>query len=83
MWDIMRLSKIFKRVKWRSPSKRHQKYCPRCGSFNIKLSSRFDGWLTPEQYVCRDCGYRGPIILEIEEDATKGDDKEPKKPNSG
>jgi DNA-directed RNA polymerase subunit RPC12/RpoP len=42
--------------------------CPRCGSVNIKLSSKFDMWLMPKQYVCYDCGYAGPVILELEED---------------
>ena len=45
--------------------------CPRCGSTNIKLSSKFDAWLMPKQYVCYDCGYNGPIILELEEDQSK------------
>jgi predicted RNA-binding Zn-ribbon protein involved in translation (DUF1610 family) len=40
--------------------------CPRCGSVNIKLSSKLDIWLTPRRYVCNDCGYVGPIILELE-----------------
>ena len=42
------------------------KLCPKCGSPKLKLSSSFDIWLTPEQYVCRNCGYKGPIILEVE-----------------
>lgn len=40
--------------------------CPVCHSPKIKLSSIFDGWLTPEVYICMDCGYKGPIVLEIE-----------------
>jgi predicted RNA-binding Zn-ribbon protein involved in translation (DUF1610 family) len=42
--------------------------CPRCGSVNIRLSSNLDVWLTPKRYVCQDCGYVGPIVLELEED---------------
>jgi predicted RNA-binding Zn-ribbon protein involved in translation (DUF1610 family) len=42
------------------------KYCPKCGSSKISLSSSFDIWLTPEQYVCKSCKYSGPIVLEIE-----------------
>jgi predicted RNA-binding Zn-ribbon protein involved in translation (DUF1610 family) len=42
--------------------------CPRCGSINIRLSSKLDIWLTPKRYVCQDCGYVGPIVLELEED---------------
>ena len=44
------------------------KLCPRCGSPKLRLSSRFDVWLTPEQYVCEDCGYKGPVVMEIEEE---------------
>jgi len=22
-------------------------------------------WLFPEQYICADCGYKGPIVLEL------------------
>jgi predicted RNA-binding Zn-ribbon protein involved in translation (DUF1610 family) len=43
------------------------KLCPRCGSNALRLSSRFDVWLFPEQYVCMHCGYKGPITLELEE----------------
>ena len=50
--------------------------CPRCGSTNIKLSSKLDVWLTPKQYVCKDCGYVDPIVLELEktEDENSGSD---------
>lgn len=44
------------------------KLCPRCGSPKLQLSSRFDIWLTPEQYVCENCGYKGPVVMEIEEE---------------
>ncbi len=40
--------------------------CPRCGSPNIHLSSNLDAWLTPERYVCWNCGYEGPLVLELE-----------------
>jgi len=46
--------------------KRRIKVCPVCHSPEIKLSSAFNGWLTPEIYVCMKCGYRGPIVLELE-----------------
>jgi len=25
-----------------------------------------DVWLTPKKYFCADCGYVGPIVMEIE-----------------
>ncbi len=70
------------RVKWESVmevgrSKKTIKItvCPVCGSTNIRKVSPFSGWLLPEEYVCLDCGYRGPIVAEIEvdEDEAKGD----------
>jgi predicted RNA-binding Zn-ribbon protein involved in translation (DUF1610 family) len=42
--------------------------CPRCGSPKISLYSSLDLWLTPKKYVCNDCGYVGPIILELEKE---------------
>ncbi|RLI24860.1 MAG: hypothetical protein DRO52_04905 [Candidatus Hecatellales archaeon] len=47
--------------------KRRKLFCPRCGSPKLKPYSPLDGWLTPSQYVCEECGYRGAIVLEAEE----------------
>ena len=44
------------------------KVCPICESREIRRSSEFDGWLVPELYVCPDCGYKGPIYMEIQVD---------------
>jgi len=44
------------------------KLCPRCLSPKLKLSTRFDVWLLPEQYICPQCGYKGPITLELEKE---------------
>ena len=78
-WELRSLSEFFKFInqvfrslKWRSPSNRVIRLCPKCGSPDIYLSSKFDAWLMPEQYVCKRCGYKGPIILEID----KVDDSE-------
>jgi len=30
-----------------------------------------DAWLTPKKYVCADCGYVGPIVIEIEKEKIK------------
>ncbi len=43
-------------------------FCPKCGGSDISLSSGFDYWLTPRKYLCRECGYSGPVVLEVEED---------------
>ncbi len=56
-------------LKRRRPTK---KYCPKCGNPNIRLSSKFDLWLLPEQYACEKCGYKGPVALEMEEEKPHG-----------
>ena len=58
------LGEILKGMKRRNQT---IKLCPKCGSPKLKLSSSFDVWLTPEQYVCENCGYTGPVIMEVEE----------------
>ncbi|PCN50806.1 hypothetical protein B6U99_02580 [Candidatus Geothermarchaeota archaeon ex4572_27] len=40
--------------------------CPVCHSRNIERASALSGWLTPDEYICLDCGYRGPVVLEVE-----------------
>jgi len=61
------LRDVLKGLKRRGPAK---KFCPGCGSSELRLSSRFDIWLTPEQYVCGRCGYKGPIVMEVEAEET-------------
>ena len=56
---------VLKSLKHRKPAKI---YCPRCCSPKIKLHSPFDLWLTPPKYVCTECGYVGPIFLELEKE---------------
>ena len=45
------------------------KLCPKCGSPKITLSSGFDAYprlygITPRRYVCVECGYNGPLVME-------------------
>ena len=54
---------VFKTLKHRKPSKI---YCPRCCSSKMRLYSGLDLWLTPRKYVCNNCGYVGPIVMELE-----------------
>jgi predicted RNA-binding Zn-ribbon protein involved in translation (DUF1610 family) len=53
--------------------------CPKCGSANIFKSTGMDGWLLPPLYLCKDCGYTGRVVLEVEEQdsarETSGDKK--------
>jgi predicted RNA-binding Zn-ribbon protein involved in translation (DUF1610 family) len=58
------LIEVTKKLKHRKAT---VKYCPRCGQATLKFSSKFDGWITPIQYICENCGYKGPIAMEKEE----------------
>lgn len=40
--------------------------CPVCGGRRIRLVGFLSGWLTPHQYFCGDCGYRGAVVCEEE-----------------
>jgi len=59
------LRNVFKNMKRKRPS---GIFCPKCGSSKIHPSSSFDLWLTPQAYVCYECGYRGLIVMELEEE---------------
>jgi predicted RNA-binding Zn-ribbon protein involved in translation (DUF1610 family) len=38
--------------------------CPKCGSRKIFHSNPWLYGITPTQYVCAECGYTGPIVME-------------------
>jgi predicted RNA-binding Zn-ribbon protein involved in translation (DUF1610 family) len=59
------MREVFKTLKRRKPC---TIYCPRCGSSKIHLFTSLDYWLTPKKYVCDDCGYSGPIVMELEKE---------------
>jgi predicted RNA-binding Zn-ribbon protein involved in translation (DUF1610 family) len=61
------IKEVLKTLSYRRPT---NIYCPRCGSPKIHLSSSLDYWLTPKKYVCENCGYIGPIIMELEKEET-------------
>jgi predicted RNA-binding Zn-ribbon protein involved in translation (DUF1610 family) len=62
---LQNMREVLRTLKRREPSK---KYCPRCGDPKIHLSSNLDYWLTPRKYVCENCGYVGPIFMELEKE---------------
>ncbi|MDR2204033.1 MAG: transposase [Nitrososphaerota archaeon] len=61
---------IFKNIKHRKPS---GIFCPRCASPKIHSLSSFDLWLTPQSYVCDECGYKGLLVMELDKNT---DEKE-------
>ena len=73
MGVLKNLREVLRGLKRRKLTKPTPKFCPRCGSSRIRLSSSFDVYprmygLTPGQYVCENCGYMGPIAMELEEE---------------
>jgi len=68
---MKKIKQTLKRIKQQSKSSDKILVCPRCGSTRLRLSSRMDTWLTPTRYVCEDCGYIGPIVMEIEKEQLK------------
>ena len=63
---------ILRNLKQRKPT---PKYCPKCGSPELTLSSKYDMWILPEQYICKKCGYKGPIVMELEDEEKKKKDE--------
>ena len=64
---------VLKELKHKKSGEATINLCPKCGSKKILLSSGFDTYprmygITPRQYVCAECGYKGPIILEQTKD---------------
>jgi len=56
---------VFRTIKHRKPSRI---YCPRCASPKLSLYSSLDLWLTPQKYICTECGYVGSIVMELEKE---------------
>ena len=40
--------------------------CPRCGSLKVKPLTPLSGVITPQQYICEDCGYISTVFLVVE-----------------
>jgi transposase-like protein len=63
---VPRLRDILDILKDAKHSKPKPVFCPTCQSPNIKLSESYG--ILPQRYVCKDCGYEGNIVLELEEE---------------
>ena len=50
------------------------KLCPRCGSPKLRLYTSLYIGLTPVQYVCERCGYKGPVVMEVQKEASQDQD---------
>jgi predicted RNA-binding Zn-ribbon protein involved in translation (DUF1610 family) len=66
---------VVKELKRKKLGEHTTKLCPKCGSPEITISSGFDAYprlfgITPERYVCVECGYNGPLVLEQTKEET-------------
>ena len=66
---------VLKELKHKKRGEATTNLCPKCGSKKISLSSGFDIYprmygITPRKYVCAECGYNGPIVMEQTKEET-------------
>jgi predicted RNA-binding Zn-ribbon protein involved in translation (DUF1610 family) len=66
---------VVKGLKRKKLGEHTTKLCPKCGSPEITISSGFDAYprlfgITPERYVCAECGYNGSLVLEQTKEET-------------
>ncbi|MBI4020359.1 MAG: hypothetical protein HY367_03430 [Candidatus Aenigmarchaeota archaeon] len=47
-------------------SRRTWKVCAICGSSDVTFARTASGWLAAQSYMCKDCGYVGPLVVEID-----------------
>jgi predicted RNA-binding Zn-ribbon protein involved in translation (DUF1610 family) len=71
---ITNIREVLKSLKHKKPT---TKFCPRCASPKLRLSSSLDYWLTPQTYICPECGYSGPLYMELEEEKEGKENKNP------
>jgi predicted RNA-binding Zn-ribbon protein involved in translation (DUF1610 family) len=65
MKQLENVREVLNTLKHRKPT---TIYCPKCASPKINLSNSLEIWLLPKKYFCENCGYTGPIIMELEKE---------------
>jgi C4-type Zn-finger protein len=75
MGTLKNLREVLKGLKHKKLGKPTPKFCPKCGNPKIKLISGSNTYpkmygITPEQYICEKCGYKGPIAMELEKETS-------------
>jgi hypothetical protein len=44
------------------------KICPKCKQPTLRTALNVSGWLLPDYFECKNCGYMGSLYLEIDPD---------------
>ena len=65
MKQLENVLEVLNTLKHRKPSRI---YCPKCASPKINLSNSLEIWLLTKKYLCENCGYIGPIVMELEKE---------------
>ncbi|MBI4176498.1 MAG: hypothetical protein HY518_04785 [Candidatus Aenigmarchaeota archaeon] len=42
------------------------KVCAVCGSGDVTFANTASGWLAGQEYMCKNCGYVGPLLIEVD-----------------
>ena len=69
---------VIKELKHKKIGESSTQLCPKCASPKISIDSGSGTYpklygITPSKYVCSNCGYKGPIVLEqTKEEAETG-----------
>jgi len=75
MGFLANFREVIKGMKHKKRGEATANFCPKCESPKILLSSGLGTYprlygITPEEYVCPECGYKGPIVLEKPKEET-------------
>jgi predicted RNA-binding Zn-ribbon protein involved in translation (DUF1610 family) len=65
---IKELLDTFKKMKFSSPK---PVLCPKCGGYKIGVLQNYG--ILPSIYSCKECGYEGTIIIELQENLGSDD----------
>ncbi|MHA1105119.1 MAG: hypothetical protein ACTSPN_05285 [Promethearchaeota archaeon] len=50
--------------------------CPKCKQPKLKLALNVSGWLSPDYFECKNCGYLGSLYLEIDPNELTSENEE-------
>ena len=71
MTDLRGLRETLRDLRYRKPQ---PKFCPMCKSHDIFPFSILG--ILPTTYVCRECGYKGILTVELEPEQRKTDEQD-------
>ena len=69
MGKLTNFREVLRELKHTNRKEKTEKICPKCASPKIFLSPVSETYpqmygIVPSEYVCSNCGYRGPLVLE-------------------